>query len=645
MAHACARRNVRSVPKSNRPSEAGEPDLFTEVSVAMADPEPLHLLSYVSSLVAAVDPRTNHGLSPSDRAGEVPRLDELAAAFIEVDTPETTALLAVIAVLAGDDEMLRARIRRALAARTPAEPAWLTRLSDPVTHRAVRMGHALGDGDNIMLGVRLAGRYELTFVVYIDHNLGTLVKDAFVVPDPIEQMVDEYRRIADDPDVLWDELSLADARACLQQAIDLAAITFPPLETESWPASRPLIEWVIRDLPGDGAGYQRPQWELHALSGIAERFFASKWGVGLDDAEHRAMLEPLLRFGADHGVGDPLVWSTVRVEMLFGDWLPRKVTAPADLLARIPDLLRAFVRFAHAEAGLRADPTEDTLAAIDLCEPQLTERIGAPGAHRSASLLAALGLTGSGVDVEELLLENFAQEVGGIDQLNRLDAAPLPDEPFEWTGIAEDVTARVAEVLDLVDGCCAELLDTEYRTACRRLLARIAIGDPTVFRRAGRAETAAAAVVWIIGKANGLFDGWADGLQLQVRDVMNHFGLGNRSVSQRAGALLRAAGLPDDTHVVSLDAPEFLISEQRQALVLQRDENPAAARPGPLSADGKPKIREQRAVEQRTASTPVSVAAPNLPTPREALDRNFPPLAPDQHLNPAVGNSATQGPQ
>ena len=38
----------------------------------------------------------------------------------------------------------------------------------------------LGDGDSLLLGARLPG-YELTAVIYIDHNLGTIVKDAFTV--------------------------------------------------------------------------------------------------------------------------------------------------------------------------------------------------------------------------------------------------------------------------------------------------------------------------------------------------------------------------------------------------------------------------------------------------------------------------------
>src|SRR6478736_3940510 len=77
----------------------------------------------------------------------------------------------------------------------------------------------------------------------------------------------------------------------------------------------------------------------------------------------------------------------------------------------------------------------------------------------------------------------LAVEVGGDDVLEALDDSPLPDEPFDWTGIAEDIAPRVREVLEMVDRCCHDLLGVEYRTACRRVLARAAVGDPKAFRR------------------------------------------------------------------------------------------------------------------------------------------------------------------
>ena len=482
--------------------------------------------------------------------------------------------------MAGDDDVLRARIRRELAARPKVEPAWLAQLSETSTYRAMRMHHILGDGDNIMLGARLPGGHELTCLVYIDHNLGTLVKDAFVVPASVADMVGEFGRVTEDPDTRWDDISLADARAWVDAAIELAAITFPPLETESWPACRALVEWITRGLPEGGTGYQRPQWDSAALARFTDQFFCSTYGAGLDDSDHRGLLESLLWYSTDYGPGDPLRWSPVKVEILLDDWIPRKIVAPAEYLAKAPDLLRAFIHFAHEEVGLRSDLTDEALAAINAWEPRYQQTIRSPRPQGPAALLAALG-----VDTEEMadmpfgpeesenfehsMLDWLALDVGDPIQLDQLDDDPLPDEPFRWDGISDDVTARVHEVLAFVDGCCEEMLGVEYRTACRRVLARVAFREPDVFRRKSRAETAAAALVWIVGKANDLFEQRTGGMQ--VRDLMSHFGLRQGSVAQRAATMLRAGGFNDDTYIVRLESPDYLVAARRRRIIKMRD--------------------------------------------------------------------------
>ena len=78
-------------------------------------------------------------------------------------------------------------------------------------------------------------------------------------------------------------------------------------------------------------------------------------------------------------------------------------------------------------------------------------------------------------------------------------------------------------MLELTDRCCDALLDVEYRTVARRVLARVASRGPAVFRRKGRTETAAAAVVWIAGKANGQFEIHAGPLRLRSSDIMRSF--------------------------------------------------------------------------------------------------------------------------
>ncbi len=199
------------------------------------------------------DPRRHNPFAQSSEDPDAITRDDVVASLIDVRGEETTALLAVFAELAGDNELLVARIRRELANRPPVEPIWLANLSETQTYRAVRMVHVLDDGDNIMLGVRLPGGHELTCIAYIDHNMGTLVKDAFVIPDSLERVEAKYRELSDDPDTCWEELNLADARVWVDDAIKRGAITFPPFETEDWPSCRALVEWIIRGLPAGGS--------------------------------------------------------------------------------------------------------------------------------------------------------------------------------------------------------------------------------------------------------------------------------------------------------------------------------------------------------------------------------------------------------
>jgi hypothetical protein len=559
-----------------------------DVSNALADDDPLGLLQLVSAMLAALDPRDPNPFDPTV-SPLLPTRDELIETFLEVDAVETSALLAVIGELSGE-QMLRRRIRRECAARSHALPAWLTDL-----HRAqvvagaagvVEVVHVLGDGDNVLVGVRLPGGHDVTATIYIDHNMGTVVKDAFVVDLPTDQLVEQMLTMAADPDTEARELSPADARARITDAIDKGSIMFPPLESETWPACRPLVQWMVALLPEGGTGYERPEWDDKALAALIERFLASRFGAGLDDADHRGLLESLLWFGTDYGPGDPLRWSPPAVEVLLEDWIPRKIVAEAAFLAKAPDLLRAFIRFCHHERGIRADLTRQTIEAVDECEPEYQRVIRSARPQGPAALLAALGVLDpespwapdhndfldEPIDFHEIMLDTLRRAVGGEGALDGLSAAALPDEAFAWDGIPDDIRDRVDAVLVLVDRCCGELLDTEYRTACRRFLSRAAAGDPEIFRRRGRADTAAAAVCWVIGKANMLFQPGIGRRSLLVKDLMSHFGMGQSTASQRSGPLLRAISVnPDQYGAMDLGSPDYLTSSRREGIIALRE--------------------------------------------------------------------------
>ena len=548
---------------------------------------PLDLLAEVSSLLALVDPR-EYGFGRRDGAPAW-SLHELVNMFLDVDQLETTAMLAVIAELAGDDDVLATRIRRGLAERSDRLPEWLARLGETEVYAAQEMVHVLGDGDNIHLAVRFAGGAELTAVVYIDHNVGTLVKDAFVVPQSMVELEALMRAIVDDPDTVWRALDLADARVRITEAIGRAAMTVPPFESDTWPACRPIVEWLARRMPAGGVGYQRPVWSERDQQQLAERFFASPFGAPLDDADHRGLVKSVIWFGVDYGPGDPLRWSPVAVEIILVDWIPRKLVDDVVYLSKAPDLLRAFVRFCHAERGIRPELTRDTLAAIDLYEPDYHRTIRSVRPQGPMALLAAIDPDGrwemDDIDPDDedfdapfdfrdhrrVMGELLRDAAGSDDALRALDDRPLPDEDFDWAGIPVDVHDKVAEVLGLVDACCDDLLDVEYRTACRRLLARVATGDPAVFRRRASTATAAAAICWIVGRDNDLFRSGYDGLL--VKDLMAHFGIAQGGVSQRAETFIKAAGYhPSRRWDVRLGDPTLLVSGRRRRIIELRDE-------------------------------------------------------------------------
>lgn len=174
-------------------------------------------------------------------------------------------------------------------------------------------------------------------------------------------------------------------------------------------------------------------------------------------------------------------------------------------------MLRALVRYSHAERGIRSDLTDEVLASIDEEEPEYQRTIRSPRPQGPAALLDRMGLLDDedgydeddqelvGMSFEEHLrhfaerrLADLAEQVGGADVLNDLPLDPLPTEPFSWDGIAEAARPRTQEVLDILAAGLAD--DPELLTACQRLLARAVSGDPGCMLRVKKATPTAAAV-------------------------------------------------------------------------------------------------------------------------------------------------------
>lgn len=456
-------------------------------------------------------------------------------------------------------------------------PGWITALSTAVADDAVwQLSDILGDGDDYFVHVTLSEGTDLLALVYVDHNLGTVVKDAFASPGDHSRM----REILADTitaDQTLAKVDPAQARADIERAIELGASTFPPLESDKWPLCRPLIEWMVRLLPEGGTARDVREWAREELDAIIADFLASPFGGAHDNPEDRATLDSILWFASSYTDGDPYRWSPVNVEILLASWYPNKVIDRSEYLARMPQVLRPFIRFCHHTRGIPAARTQETLASVDRWEPTFQELIHGDRPHGLAGYLAGL-LDDNLLDEyedeyddeyedvsrSEFYLRRLDRQVGGRDALNALTDVPLPDEEFDWSGIPTDIHPLVAEYLAACDRVAGELLNVEYRTAMRRLLSRVAAGDPTIFRRKAAANRGAAAIAWMVVRVN-------EHRVSSVGDLLQAFGV-TGSVSQRAEPMQRAIGIDPYRQYsgFTLGSVDYLVSETRASFIRSR---------------------------------------------------------------------------
>ena len=539
--------------------ETKDEPLILGLRRGLHEDHPLAFLEHVSGLVAVTEPRPSFG--PDD--GPKVSLAELVESFVGIDLAETTAALAVIATLT-TDEVEAARIRRTVSGRRQPLPPWLKDIDRARATRVDEMREVMRDGENYIVEVDLPGGHVMCACIYVDNNIGRIVKDAFLIPESL----DTYRAYAaeamEGPDQTLAPIDGALARAIVERAIKVGAITVPPPESETWPLVRPLVRWVVSLLPGGGEVPEPHEWSDAELAELTEAFLGSRQGAAYDDEEHRSLLEDLLWFGVSQGTGDPLRWSPVNVEVLLVDWYPRKVVAEPALLAKLPNLLRAFVEFCHRRTGLRRELTAETLQSIDRWEPEY-QRLIRTTRPQGAEALARLLLDAGDGDWSPTL--DLEETVGGRSALLTLSVEPLPDEEFEWAGIPADIRDKVAEILVLCDANADRFLDVEHRTANRRLLSRLAVADPGFFRGRAAARTSAAAICWMIAHAN-------DSLSphdLTAAELLAPFGV--TSASQRANRFRQSLGLPEHLpgDPMALEAADLLVSARRAEIIEERD--------------------------------------------------------------------------
>ncbi len=529
-------------------------------------------MAMASGLIEATTPRPL-----DDWTGGGDERPDGPSTFLSFGASEWPAMGALALAVAAlhPDELLVARLRRSVDADVLVRgPSWLASIADISVTGTLMQTDPLRDGENLMISWDWSTGSG-TAVVYVDHNMGTIVKDAFALPEDGEAVLAHFGSIGAQHMVV-EPIDPADARARILEALDAGDHTMPPLQTDTWPASRPMVEWLVRHLPSGGTGYVGPEWSSDERDELVDEFLASPFGTvkGLTEAQVGDLADPLVWFACDYGPGDPLRWSPVSVEIVLADWYPRKVLARSDELRRLPDVVAGFVRFAHQRKGIPADITTDTLAAVERWRDDFLRAIGS---IEDRDDLDGDWLHDEDEDDEAFMERALAeveaavvQLVGGRENYEALDDEPLGDVPFDWSRVPPEIREPTAETLEHLDRWSGELFDAEVRTIARVLLAGVVAADPSVFKRSDRTDGLAAACLWfLVQRLTGRFSAaerrempWK---VLTQKDLAAATGVSASSIGGRARTIANVVDRAD------IDWPSYLHSTQRQEALRTRE--------------------------------------------------------------------------
>ena len=363
-----------------------------------------------------------------------------------------------------------------MAANGVAEPAWAkgVRRASPT---AAWLSHdpVHDDGVSVMVGFDGPAGHDVVGL-YVDHNLGGVAKDAFVIAGNVDEVVSALSSSTTASGVEFRPIGLAEAASRWRQALALTDAAVAAPTTADVHHLRALIETRLDSLPPEPDHSGHPD---HSDGLVTDGLVTDGLGVvtGIDDGlggdgdpdgvlqdERRSrILDEFLRsddvtemcgppgahnydhsaatieylasqvmaFSFDHVLGATLRFSPVMVEVFCLNWAPRRIAAGQDTFALLPDVLVAWIRFAGKRRGIPAQAIDEAVAAAHEHRQAMMDLARDPSSWGPAKMMA-MTIIEHGIDVTDPeAVEAFVDDVnrnGGIDSLATLFGRSGPSQ-------------------------------------------------------------------------------------------------------------------------------------------------------------------------------------------------------------------------
>jgi hypothetical protein len=313
------------------------------------------------------------------------------------------ALAAIAAVDDGELGLRADKLRAALPGKAnETVPAWVAELGEAVVVDAAVMREAVfDDACTMLLEARHPNGETHAVGVLIDHNLGGMAKDVLLAEsiDTIREIMREHPQ--PDGDVRLEGIAPGVAAGHIRAAIELTDMTWDPPVSDDYDELRALALRRADDVPGQVVPAERSEIPSAARDLLMDEFLSSAEGEGFaPDSEEAYAVSLAINFCADYVDGRPLRWSPVVVELFMADWIPRKVIGDADLYARLPTALDAWVRFAGRKSGLPEWAIAANRDAIPEWHEEMVRRSEDPAAAGLAKQFM-VAAKAAGIDLED----------------------------------------------------------------------------------------------------------------------------------------------------------------------------------------------------------------------------------------------------
>lgn len=339
---------------------------------------------------------------------------DLVRAVEALGTAEALATLRALSGVGVEAERVRAQAAAArLAARGVDEPAWATGVGSarPVA-AALQYEEAFDDGVSVMIEFDGCDDEPHTLGIYIDHNLGGLVKDVFIAGPLSDVRAKLSGRGPNGVQLGVRDLDLAEAHARVAAALDVLDHTYDPPVDEDVPRLRALIDARVDQLPVgfvlDEEYEEVPQAERERmLEAFLESSSGQRWR-GDEDAED--VVATAIDFGADYNHGGPLRWSPVVVEIFMTSWLARKVIRERAFFELVPEVLPDWVAYVGAQRGVQGKALSEAMSAVAAYRDEMLDAISDSDAWGPAKAFA-VAAQAAGVDLTDgAALDEFVEQ-------------------------------------------------------------------------------------------------------------------------------------------------------------------------------------------------------------------------------------------